>query len=218
VVDEVLAVGDAEFQKKAIGKMQDISKGEGRTVLFVSHNMGAVRNLCQVGLLLDNGFIRKQGNMQDVIDNYLQIKNKQEEVFRPDNNIVKEVRARQDKDKIILTLMYKGDKPVKQPNFGFILYDNYENPIFGTNPLKNGILDFGLPKDSGEVKVVISSPHLVKGNYPISIWFSDGIANGQHIFHGERCINLSIFDMDNSFVEKESHLGVIIPEVEFEFK
>ena len=46
VVDEVLAVGDAEFQKKAIGKMQDVSKGEGRTVLFVSHNMAAVRSLC----------------------------------------------------------------------------------------------------------------------------------------------------------------------------
>jgi len=217
VVDEVLAVGDAEFQKKAIGKMQDISKGEGRTVLFVSHNMGAVKNLCHAGLLLDNGFIRKQGNIQEVIDEYLKTKDKQEEVFRPDNNIVKEVSARQDKDKIILTLMYKGDKPVKQPNFGFILYDHYENPIFGTNPMKNGILDFGLPKDSGEVKVVISSPHLVKGSYPISIWFSDGIAMGQHLFHGEKCINLSVFDMDNSFVEKESHLGMIIPEVEFKF-
>lgn len=55
VVDEVLAVGDAEFQKKAIGKMQDVSKGEGRTVLFVSHNMGAVRNLCNVGIVLENG-------------------------------------------------------------------------------------------------------------------------------------------------------------------
>ncbi|RAJ16974.1 ABC transporter ATP-binding protein [Olleya aquimaris] len=55
VVDEVLAVGDAEFQKKAIGKMQDISRGEGRTVLFVSHNMAAVRSLCTRGLLLENG-------------------------------------------------------------------------------------------------------------------------------------------------------------------
>lgn len=50
VVDEVLAVGDAEFQKKAIGKMQDVSKGEGRTVLFVSHNMASVRQLCHTGI------------------------------------------------------------------------------------------------------------------------------------------------------------------------
>jgi len=52
VVDEVLAVGDAEFQKKAIGKMQDISKGEGRTVLFVSHNMASIQNMCDIGILL----------------------------------------------------------------------------------------------------------------------------------------------------------------------
>ncbi|MBL8008928.1 MAG: ABC transporter ATP-binding protein, partial [Ignavibacteria bacterium] len=55
VVDEVLAVGDAEFQKKAIGKMQDISRGEGRTVLFVSHNMAAVKSLCTRAVLIDNG-------------------------------------------------------------------------------------------------------------------------------------------------------------------
>ena len=55
IIDEVLAVGDAEFQMKAIGKMQDISKGEGRTVLFVSHDMTAIRNLCPKTLLLKNG-------------------------------------------------------------------------------------------------------------------------------------------------------------------
>ena len=55
MVDEVLAVGDAEFQKKAIGKMQNISKEGGRTVLFVSHNMAAVKNLCSRGVLLENG-------------------------------------------------------------------------------------------------------------------------------------------------------------------
>ena len=55
VVDEVLAVGDAEFQKKAIGKMKDVSQGQGRIVLFVSHNMASVRALCNHGVLLENG-------------------------------------------------------------------------------------------------------------------------------------------------------------------
>ena len=63
VVDEVLAVGDAEFQKKAIGKMQDVSKGEGRTVLFVSHNMVSVRNLCKTGVVLDNGMVSFHGSI-----------------------------------------------------------------------------------------------------------------------------------------------------------
>ena len=71
VVDEVLAVGDAEFQKKAIGKMQDVSRGEGRTVLFVSHNMGAVKNLCNTGLLLENGMIKFTGNIDDTINTYI---------------------------------------------------------------------------------------------------------------------------------------------------
>lgn len=71
VVDEVLAVGDAEFQKKAIGKMQDVSRGEGRTVLFVSHNMTAVQNLCKTGILLENGNIAYSGNVDSVINHYL---------------------------------------------------------------------------------------------------------------------------------------------------
>jgi len=71
VVDEVLAVGDAEFQKKAIGKMQDVSKGEGRTVLFVSHNMESIKSLCTHGILMNNGFIDYLGNVQDTIDRYI---------------------------------------------------------------------------------------------------------------------------------------------------
>ena len=71
VVDEVLAVGDAEFQKKAIGKMKDVSQGQGRTVLFVSHNMGSVRSLCTRGVLLEKGQIKYMGGIAETIDEYL---------------------------------------------------------------------------------------------------------------------------------------------------
>ncbi|MCQ2181918.1 MAG: ABC transporter ATP-binding protein [Bacteroidales bacterium] len=71
VVDEVLAVGDAEFQKKAIGKMKDVSQGEGRTVLFVSHNMAAVKNLCKRGIVLDKGKVVCDGTIDSAIDYYL---------------------------------------------------------------------------------------------------------------------------------------------------
>lgn len=71
IVDEVLAVGDAEFQKKCLGKMGDVSKGEGRTVLFVSHNMAAVKNLCTSGILLEHGLVKFAGNdMEAVINIY----------------------------------------------------------------------------------------------------------------------------------------------------
>jgi len=70
LVDEVLAVGDAAFQKKCLGKMGDVAK-EGRTVLFVSHNMAAILNLCKRGILLDNGKIQAAGPLQHVVDTYL---------------------------------------------------------------------------------------------------------------------------------------------------
>jgi lipopolysaccharide transport system ATP-binding protein len=70
IVDEVLAVGDAEFQKKCMGKMKDVS-GEGRTVIFVSHNMQAVSNLCNTGLLLNKGKVEIKGNVEDCIKKYM---------------------------------------------------------------------------------------------------------------------------------------------------
>ena len=71
VVDEVLAVGDAEFQKKAIGKMHDVANGEGRTVLFVSHNMAAVKSLCKKGVVMENGQVAFKGNIDDSLNYYL---------------------------------------------------------------------------------------------------------------------------------------------------
>ena len=71
VVDEVLAVGDAEFQKKAIGKMKDVSTGEGRTVLFVSHNMASVKALCHTGILLENGMLKEMGHVDQIVSHYL---------------------------------------------------------------------------------------------------------------------------------------------------
>ena len=81
VVDEVLAVGDAEFQKKAIGKMKDVSHNDGRTVLFVSHNMTSVKQLCQYGILLENGQIAFKGTAEDTINRYLAVN--LEELHKP---------------------------------------------------------------------------------------------------------------------------------------
>lgn len=81
VVDEVLAVGDAEFQKKAIDKMKDISTGDGRTVLFVSHNMASIQNLCTRVMLLNNGTVDTIGDTEEVINYYLK-KFRNEEVLK----------------------------------------------------------------------------------------------------------------------------------------
>lgn len=85
VVDEVLAVGDAEFQKKAIGKMQDVASGQGRTVLFVSHNMAAVRSLCTQGVMLKNGMVDFIGNITDTLNHYLKNQDQIQQQYIVDN-------------------------------------------------------------------------------------------------------------------------------------
>ena len=82
IADEVLAVGDAEFQKKALEKMQDLSTREGRTVLFVSHNIGAIKNLCNCGIVLEKGKIKHESNdINKLCNAYLNN-------FAPDNNSI----------------------------------------------------------------------------------------------------------------------------------
>jgi lipopolysaccharide transport system ATP-binding protein len=94
IVDEVLAVGDAEFQKKCLGKMGDVSKGEGRTVLFVSHNMGSIRQLCNSTILLSNGQIIKQGNVDEILTIYLktQIINGRLDQLKTEGTLTKNIK------------------------------------------------------------------------------------------------------------------------------
>lgn len=73
ILDEVLAVGDAQFQKKCLGKMEDVSKNEGRTIIFVSHNMQVVQKLCNKGLLLHHGQLMMEGNIDPIVNKYLEI-------------------------------------------------------------------------------------------------------------------------------------------------
>ena len=101
VVDEVLAVGDAEFQKKCLGKMNDVSKGEGKTVLFVSHNMQAIKQLCQSSIILKNGTLNSVGLTEKIIENYLTTANPicVHKIFNEANSLennfikIKEVKA-----------------------------------------------------------------------------------------------------------------------------
>lgn len=82
IVDEVLAVGDAEFQKKCLGKMGEVSKGEGRTVLFVSHNMGSIKSLCEKSIMLETGKVKSVGDTQYVIKQYINPYNNFSERFK----------------------------------------------------------------------------------------------------------------------------------------
>jgi len=105
VIDEVLAVGDAEFQKKCLGKMDAVSKKEGRTILFVSHNMAAVRQLCERAMLLDGGGVNIDSSVNQVIDKYISAKMSAQ--FR--NNIIRNKDHGSDQIFIKKIVVYKND-------------------------------------------------------------------------------------------------------------
>ncbi len=218
VVDEVLAVGDAEFQKKAIDKMQEIAIREGRTVLFVSHNMNSVKKLCKRGLLLNNGKIDYIDEIKNVVDKYI-VKANSNNVYYPKNNVVQKVSAELKNEQIVISLEYKSDTIINEPNLGFVVYDNYDNPLFGTNPLKSGISNFGTISNEGKVTVSIDNPKLVDGTYPVSIWFNDGKAiAGKHLFEKKKCLTLCVEGMNCLFVNKSSAEGLIIPFCDWSFE
>lgn len=106
LVDEVLAVGDAEFQKKCLGKMDEITKKDGRTILFVSHNMGAISQLCKKTILLEHGQIKAVGESNEIIKQYIsnQISKSQNSEFAEDKN--KRVKIRN------ISILDKNDNPV----------------------------------------------------------------------------------------------------------
>jgi len=156
VVDEVLAVGDAEFQKKAIGKMQDVSKNQGRTVLFVSHNMAAVKSLCSRGIVLVDGLISKTGETDDVVTEYLKgssdITN--HKVFNnnevaKDNFVLTEIgikarnkdyteQMRVDED-LVFSAKYLVNEKYDSLHLTLHVKDDQGNKIFSTNWGKSGV-------------------------------------------------------------------------------
>ena len=145
VVDEVLAVGDAEFQKKAIGKMQDVSKGEGRTVLFVSHNMASVRRLCNNGVLMEDGSISFLGDIESVIDEY--IKFNDSEMLVPLSD--RKVREGNQKAKFSdLKLNFKNNiySNVLQTNSHPV---NFEIEVESTQRLNDIVIYFSIYKSDG---------------------------------------------------------------------
>ncbi|MDT8416126.1 MAG: ABC transporter ATP-binding protein [Flavobacteriaceae bacterium] len=214
VVDEVLAVGDAEFQKKAIGKMQDISGSEGRTVLFVSHNMAAVKSLCTRAIVLENGRKSFEGNVDSAISNYLKIYNVSNKVSFS-NKPLKNICINQDKNNIVIAAEYEVYQDLDLPNLGFIIYNEFGHPVLGGNPviLKSSILKNKSFK-RGKIKAVIENPRLKDGAYSASIWFGNSKKN----FQEERdCLYFEIKNMVELKYAYTSFTGSQIPSVKWDF-
>jgi lipopolysaccharide transport system ATP-binding protein len=199
IVDEVLAVGDAEFQKKCLGKMGEVSKGEGRTVLFVSHNMGAVKSLCNKGYYLNNGFIAAKGELIKVINDYFSVKEKILPIMDP-NICISEILINESNDSNI----YNG----VDLNFEiyFEIYNHYENigfaiflygrdmeliTIINTYHSRLSILKF-IKKDKYCLSFAIPKYTLNDGLYRISLNFNT--TSGEIISKFENIFEFSILD------------------------
>jgi lipopolysaccharide transport system ATP-binding protein len=178
VVDEVLAVGDAQFQQKCLGKMREVSHG-GRTILFVSHNMAAVQALCNVGLLMEAGRLKRLGTIEAVFDDYaksIAVKSKSEFAPDPQRPSIISVGLNQfelDRGNFVLDIGFKSPFPLNPPVAGMVIYSAFGAPVFGSNPRfhRSG---FGDPKrNEGVIRLTVMNLPLQGGSYKLSLWLGD---------------------------------------------
>ncbi|MDD4199304.1 MAG: ABC transporter ATP-binding protein [Paludibacter sp.] len=190
VVDEVLAVGDAEFQKKAIGKMQDVSKGEGRTVLFVSHNMGAVRNLCTKSIVLVDGKIAFEGKTEPGISFYLNNKLESYNLISKEALVAKsrikgyaldvkflDVGFEQNNesfytnDEITLICKFIGNRKTENIRINGTIFNNEEQPIGGW--FGNDLFDIN-ENEEKTIRLCLKNHKLAIGGYLVSLSVGKG--------------------------------------------
>ncbi|MPS64191.1 MULTISPECIES: ABC transporter ATP-binding protein [Chryseobacterium] len=182
IVDEVLAVGDAEFQKKCLGKMGDVSKGEGRTILFVSHNMLAIKKLCNKGILLEKGLLKHSAEINDVISIYTH--NAESEEIIPNSNkeiYLKDFKsyAKNDRESNlqttqngILEFHIHSHKNIKNINIGIGFNDDLGNRLF-TPFSAHFQKNFDLETGENIIYCEIENFPLKSGKYTCEIYIGD---------------------------------------------
>jgi lipopolysaccharide transport system ATP-binding protein len=178
ILDEVLAVGDAEFQKKCLGKMKDVSRG-GRTVLFVSHNMHAIQNLCTKAIGLKNGSIYSRGETGEVIKDYLKTSEIAfEKLYKPKTSnpsitLISIDPVELEKENLVVTVGFDSPFELNPPVAGIVIYSAMGTPVFGTNPRFHTVEgDLGKRK-SGNLKMVVNNLPIHGGTYSLSVWLGD---------------------------------------------
>jgi ABC-type glutathione transport system ATPase component len=211
IVDEVLAVGDAEFQKKCLGKMGEVSKGEGRTVLFVSHNMAAVQSLCNKGIMLKNGCIYHNAGINDLVQLYTSDTSQKNSIF-----VNKNLNSSHDIDLISIQVVQKEN--------GHIFYIEDETEVlieFQLRKKQNHVCtsihlncmgskvfcvgDDSLSLDVGnyEMRYIIPANFLNSENYTIDVFLIFNVTEVKVQFNDVLAIKLE------ERTERKEYVGVI---------
>ena len=227
IVDEVLAVGDAGFQKKCISAMQDLRTG-GRTVLFVSHNMAAVENLCSRGIWIANGCVRLDGPTHAVIEAYMA-------TFSSPGSATNELTAVQGRrvgsgeirftrveflsaqrqlqtltragSGIVIRLHYHANEPIERPSFGLKICTELGTVVSDTSTWLHGLDIPRVPAGDGYVELEIDSLNLLPGRYQFLLWINsclqshtyDSLENAVHLDIEETPIYGSSRRIDNRY-------------------
>lgn len=208
VVDEVLAVGDAAFQKKCLGKMGQVAK-EGRTVVLVSHNMAAIQSLCTRSILLHNGQLTAEGNTQQVVEAYLQaclavgsvpLDERKDRGGDRSARITSVRIENEDRDGLIhtgsrlrITMQYKCDTPIQHARFFCAVCDTSNVPIYLYDNDAVGQLQETLAAE-GQVTVVTDPLNVTAGRCYVNIALSRGGVLADHVEHA------AFFDVEGADV------------------
>jgi len=230
LVDEILAVGDVEFQKKCLKKMDNLKEG-GRTVIFVSHNLEAVENLCQRVMWIENGKIMEEGEPSQVIRNYLsayaqgqtegfdfndfearsgngQLRITGMQILNSDKKPEKFVMSG---DCLIAKIFYFANEKIKNPHFAFEIFTEYGTKITSFNTWISGFEISSLPPGEGFIELKIDSLDLFTGRYYISLWS----ASAGNIWYDrlDQCAILDVEPTDyfkTGRIMTKQHYGIVI--------
>ena len=209
IVDEVLAVGDAGFQKKCLDTLDGL-RGGGRTVLFVSHNLAAVENICSRGIWLDRGRVRKDGGAKDVILAYMgsfaagsaaestlmdsenrlgsgEIRYTQVEFLSPDGTPCAVTRCG---EKVVIRFHYHAGKMTRYPSFGFRIFTNMGTLITESGNMVHGVEVSRAEPGNGHLDVEIDSLNLLPGQYYLSLWITE--QGGTPVYDGDVRVKLEV--------------------------
>ncbi len=228
IVDEVLAVGDAEFQKRCIKAMEGL-RTSGRTVLFVSHNLAAVENLCSRGIWIEAGKLRMDGSAKDVIVSYMasfagesvsgadlsnapnrlgsgEIRYTRLEYLALDGTPCGMTRSG---DPVILRFHYHADVVVRDPSFGFRLFTNLGTLVTETGHTLSGVSIPRVEPGDGYVDVAIESLNLLPAQYVLSLWIT--ARGGRPVYDGDvrTTLDVEYSDVYRSGRLVDSRMGIV---------
>jgi lipopolysaccharide transport system ATP-binding protein len=209
IVDEVLAVGDVQFQKKCLGKMKEVSSGQGRTVLFVSHNTAAIRTLCQSGVLLEKGKLKLRASAEECIAAYVGAGTDSAlcpsvDFNRPTGASPWMNRARvlcngieggtfHMGDRLTLDVDFGADRAIQYPRLGFVLSSVDGTKLLCANNRFQPCQELNSPVREGRLTCELGVVPLCAGRYFLSLWMGDH-AHDAHV--AEQAISFEVSERD----------------------